>query len=232
MSTLQNSKDHDSMSVDTHITAFSGNNAGSRGVGRLCGNERWYFMRASYGRGRMAYDEVTANGVEAFLPAQVVKSFNHGRMEVKVVYPLPGNIFIHCTETEIESYCSSIAYLDFAYDHTRTIDGNRNPRIIIPDVVMKRFIEASSIQHPGAHYVDSSQVRFLCDDHVRVTGGPFAGVVGRVAKVFGKKRVVVSIPGIVAYATAYIDSRHLEHIDDADYEMTVHEKYDERIITK
>ena len=49
-------------------------------------------------------------------------------------------------------------------------------------------------------------------DIVRVIGGPFCGVEGRVARVAGQQRVIVTINGLCSVATAYVPSAFLEVI--------------------
>ena len=181
----------------------------------------WFYMRASYGRARKALDILTDMGVKAYLPVEhkKVREEESGRLKKIESYPLPSNIFICCTYKEAYELTSRslsdhyVEFLDFAFDHT-CIDSStgKNPVITIPNQVMERFIQVTDIDHPGAHFVKPDEV-FTPGAKVRVIGGPFEGAVGNVAHLYGKKRVVVSIPGIISYATAYINSQYLEVID-------------------
>ena len=61
--------------------------------------------------------------------------------------------------------------------------------------------------------VDMKTCRFVSDDFVRVTDGPFEGVIGRVARVARQNRVVVYIEGLQAgLTTAYIPPYYLEKV--------------------
>ena len=50
-------------------------------------------------------------------------------------------------------------------------------------------------------------------DKVRITGGIFSGVEGVFVRVKGDRRVVVSIQGIMAVATAFIHPSLIEKIE-------------------
>jgi transcription antitermination factor NusG len=54
--------------------------------------------------------------------------------------------------------------------------------------------------------------RFQGGDRVRVIGGQFVGVEGRVARVAGEQRVVVELQGVCLFATAYVPSAFLQKI--------------------
>jgi transcription antitermination factor NusG len=63
--------------------------------------------------------------------------------------------------------------------------------------------------------VDIRKCRFVSDDLVRVTDGPFEGVEGRVARVARQNRVVVYINGMESgLTTAYIPPHYLEKVEE------------------
>lgn len=187
---------------------------------------KWFFMRASYSRGPKAYEIIKSRGLKAFIPEKVQRSYNNGRYEVKHSYPLPSNVFVYCTANEAynltprSSSPDSIPYLDFTYDHTEENQFGKNPVITIPDSIMSPFIKAASIQHPGAHFVDEKDATIVSGDLVRVIGGPFANIIGKVVKLFGKTRVLVTIPNVISYATAYIDKRNIELVSEEELLMS------------
>ena len=55
--------------------------------------------------------------------------------------------------------------------------------------------------------------KFKTGQKVRIIGGAFTGVVGRVARYNGQQRVAVIVDGLLTAATAYIPSAFLEHLD-------------------
>jgi transcription antitermination factor NusG len=63
--------------------------------------------------------------------------------------------------------------------------------------------------------VDLNTCHFVSDDLVRVTAGPFEGIVGRVARVARQKRVIIHIKGLQSgLTTAYIPPYFLEKIEN------------------
>ena len=63
--------------------------------------------------------------------------------------------------------------------------------------------------------VDIKTCRFVSDDLVRVTDGPFEGVTGRVARIARQNRVVVYIKGLESgLTTAYIPPYYLKKVEE------------------
>ena len=50
-------------------------------------------------------------------------------------------------------------------------------------------------------------------DKVRITGGLFEGAIGTLMRIKGNRRVVVSIPGVIAVATTDIHPSLIEKIE-------------------
>lgn len=75
------------------------------------------------------------------------------------------------------------------------------------------FVRVTALQDEHVMEVDIKKCRFVSDDTVRVTYGPFEGVIGRVARVARQNRVVVYIKGLQAgLTTAYIPQHFLEKV--------------------
>lgn len=176
-------------------------------------------MRASYGRGKKAYDLITAKGLRAFLPVKTTKEKENGITTIRKSYPLPSNVFVYATyEEALDISCRSnnsnaISFLDFAFDHTHTVGEGKNPIITIPTKEMERFIAACAIVHPGAHFIAANDIPYAkirLGSTVRITRGPFKDVVGKIIRLFGKRRVAVTIPNVLCYVTAHIESGNFE----------------------
>ena len=60
--------------------------------------------------------------------------------------------------------------------------------------------------------VPSEVSKFETGQYVRIIGGEFQGIEGRVARWHGQQRVAVIIPGLLTMATAYVPSNFLEII--------------------
>ena len=86
--------------------------------------------------------------------------------------------------------------------------------LTVSSELMEPLIRTTSILDEHVMEVDMKKCRFVSDDFVRVTDGPFEGVVGRVARVARQHRVVVYIEGLQAgLTTAYIPPYYLEKVD-------------------
>ena len=76
------------------------------------------------------------------------------------------------------------------------------------------FVRVTALQDEHVMEVDVKKCRFVSNDIVRVTFGPFEGVTGRVARVARQNRVVVYIKGLeTCITTAYIPPHFLEKIE-------------------
>lgn len=74
---------------------------------------------------------------------------------------------------------------------------------------MENFIRLTSIENDHIMLVEPEHVHYKSGDEVRIIGGVFKGITGRVARVSGQTRVVVSIEGVCCVATAYIPNAFL-----------------------
>lgn len=85
---------------------------------------------------------------------------------------------------------------------------------------MENFIIATSNKSEHLRYVDESQCHFKSGEKVKVTDGLFKGVEGRVARVSGQQRVVVSLSQVGLVATAYIPTAFLQIIEKHEVDST------------
>lgn len=79
---------------------------------------------------------------------------------------------------------------------------------------MHEFIRVAQKYEEDLTYYKPEEICLTKGIKVRVHGGVFDGVEGTLLKVKGKrsKRIVVTIPGIVAIAAAYIEPELIEII--------------------
>ena len=61
--------------------------------------------------------------------------------------------------------------------------------------------------------VESNRCKFKGGERVRVIDGMFKGVEGKVARVQGQQRVIVTISNVGLIATAYVPSAFLQIIE-------------------
>ena len=178
-------------------------------------NKNWYVVRASYGRERRAYDYMVEDGTFTYLPRHIVyKLKDEKRVRTEEVL-VPNILFVYATREKADEYVRNTAQLDFLtyyYDHFHKEEG-KNPPLVVPNDEMHNFVLATSTESEHVRLVNVEQCRFKSGDTVRVVGGPFCGVEGRVARLAGQQRVVVTVSGLCSIATAYIPSAFLETIN-------------------
>ena len=79
---------------------------------------------------------------------------------------------------------------------------------------MENFIIATCNKSEHLKFVDESQCHFKGGETVKVIDGMFKGVEGRVARVLGQQRVVLSISKVGFVSTAYIPTAFIKRIKD------------------
>lgn len=177
---------------------------------------RWYVLRATYGRALSASVVLEELGYRCYVPTHVeVKVTESGRRKTERRPLLPSLVFIYATEQFILKEVKEglvAPYVSIYYDHFNTKYG-RNVPLVIPDGEMENFIRLTSVEDEHVEVVDESRCRFQSGDIVEVTGGPFAGVWGRVVRVARQTRVLVNLRGVCLVATSYVPKKLLKKVD-------------------
>ena len=78
---------------------------------------------------------------------------------------------------------------------------------------MENFIIATCNKSEHLKFVEESQCHFKGGEIVKVIDGLFKGVEGRVARVSGQQRVVVTLSQVGLVATAYIPTAFIQIIE-------------------
>ena len=136
--------------------------------------------------------DCTARGLEYFAPTDVIRSL----------------FFLHCREEELIHFI--LAHRGEAAPYTQM--GNHRPAVI-PDREMEIFRFVVTSGHQGLMFLGDDKPEYHLGDRVMVTEGPFKGAEGHIKRIKKDRRVVVTIPGVVAVATAYIHPDFLRKID-------------------
>lgn len=184
----------------------------------MCNSEQshWYVLRVPYLRAAKAKQVLDQLGYRISLPTYFRKQKDEetGDIHYVTLACVPNTLFVFGTQSQMKSLFANLTLppMSFLYDHTKEIDG-KNPPVIIPDQEMENFIRVS--EHVNKNVVDVSNNTFTykTDYNVRVTQGDFAGVVGRVAKIFGQTRVVVKLNNLCVMATSYIPAAFMEPVE-------------------
>lgn len=152
----------------------------------------WYALRVFFNRWGALTSDVEEHGWEYFRPSEVIASL----------------FFVRCTEGEI---------LDLAAQHHDSLavyrlPGSRKPaRIGDREMEVFRFVVTAGRQ--GLTLLGDDRPEYHMGDRVMVTQGPFKGAEGHIKRIKRDRRLVVTIPGVVAVATAYIHPDFLKKID-------------------
>jgi len=177
-------------------------------------NKKWYVFRVSYGRGDKAADYLVEDGTYVYIAKKLVEKYVAGKRKRYLQPLIPNLLFAYTTDKKAEEYVKdtpAISYLSFYYNHFEQ-DGERNPPLTVPEEEMNRFIRATCNMNKHLLFVQPSQCHFKGGEQVRVVEGPFAGVEGRVARVAGQQRVVISLSNIGLISTAYIPTAFIQKI--------------------
>lgn len=176
----------------------------------------WYALRTTYGREKRAYDYMTANGVTAFYPTITSVKLINGKRKVVTESRLPNIFFAYGTEEQLKTFVYdnvSLPFLRFYYRHEHV--GNRviKTPLIVPKYQMESLKIICEAEASDIIVSLSSVPNFQAGQMVRVIGGTFKGVIGRVKRWQGQQRVGVIIGDMATFATAYVSSAFLEKID-------------------
>ena len=180
-------------------------------------NKHWYVFRASYGREDKASDYLVEDGTYTYIAKKMVEKYVEGKRKRYLQTLIPNLLFAYTTDKKAKEYVSytpAIAYLSYYYNHFELDENEMNPPLTVPDEEMKRFVLATCNKNKHLLFVQPSQCHFKGGERVRVIDGPFTGVEGRVARVAGQQRVVVSLSSIGLISTAYIPTAFIRRIEN------------------
>lgn len=176
----------------------------------------WYALRATYGQESKANDYLVSKGVETYYP--IIKAFmmvNNKRKEVTRSYLL--NIFFaRGTEEELKQYVYDNVNLPYLRFYCRQVGIGKYSKpqpLIVPDRQLENLRTVLADQSGELVVVPDDEHKFDKGATVRVIGGTFKGIVGKVARYCGHQRVAIVVDGILTIATTYIPSAYLERID-------------------
>jgi transcription antitermination factor NusG len=179
-------------------------------------DKRWYVFRASYGRENKASDYIIEDGTYVYIAKRYVRKWVNGKQKKFLEALIPNLLFVYTTKDKAEEYVKNtpaMSFLTYYYNHFETDDDQKNPPLTISRKEMENFIIATCNSSEHLKFVDESQCHFKGGETVRVIEGPFTGVEGRVARVAGQQRVVLSLSNIGLISTAYIPTAFIKPID-------------------
>ena len=92
-------------------------------------------------------------------------------------------------------------------------NASRTQPAIIRDKEMEVFRFVVTAGHQGLTLLGDDRPEYHLGDRVVVTQGPFKGAEGHIKRIKKDRRLVVTIPGVVAVATAYIHPDLLKKVE-------------------
>ena len=156
------------------------------------GATHWYAAKVFYNRVQPLIAACREHGIEFFAPVDVI----------------PSLLFLHCEENDIGWFISESGNNASIYRNA-----SRTQPAIIPDKEMEVFRFVVTAGHQGLTLLGDDRPEYHLGDRVVVTQGPFKGAEGHIKRIKKDRRLVVTIPGVVAVATAYIHPDLLKKVE-------------------
>ncbi len=184
-----------------------------------CEDKEWYVLRIKYGQVQAVADAMIEDGTYVYL-AKVWKDIRNkatGKKQRKLL-PFMNLLFAYVTRQEADKYVQDSKesrYTTYYYNHFDTDENGYNPPLTVSSRDMEPLVRTTALLDEHVMEVDIKTCRFVSDDLVRVTDGPFEGVTGRVARIARQNRVVVYIKGLESgLTTAYIPPYYLKKVEE------------------
>ena len=178
--------------------------------------KNWYVFRASYGREDKASDFIVEDGTFVYIAKRYTRKTVKGKLKKVMESLIPNLLFVYTTEGKAEEYIKetpAISYLTYYYNHFEKNSEYKNPPLIVPCKEMENFILATCNRSEHLRFVEESQCHYKSGETVKVIDGLFKGVEGKVARVSGQQRVIVTISKVGLVSTAYIPTAFLQKLD-------------------
>ena len=175
--------------------------------------KKWFVFRASYGRVEKALDILVEDGTYAYYAQHYVQQMVRGRRKKVLKALIPNLLFAYTTEEKAEQYIKAtpaLSFLSYYYNHFERDSQYKNPPLTVSNDEMLNFIRTTITRSEHLMFVKPSQCHYKSGERVRVVEGLFQGVEGRVARVAGQQRVIVSLSKVGLISTAYIPTAFIE----------------------
>ena len=171
----------------------------------------WYALKVFNRKVTDLMADLARSGIEYYYPTQ-----SDGKPYVQSL------LFVRCSESQIEEWRTSAALRGSfsVYTHRekrrRLLSGEVYERLVpapIDPQEMAVFMLVTSASPATYEVLGPDDPKYHGGQLVRVTAGPFEGLVGRVRRIKKDRRLVVTISGVIAVATVHIDPRLLEPVE-------------------
>lgn len=169
----------------------------------------WYALRVTYNREMKVKADLDSRGIECFVPMTWRAHERNGELVRQLEPSVHNLIFVHLTADAMRQYKMTTA-MPVRY----IMDAETHRPLTVPTRQMDNFMAVAGTHNEQLIYLTPKPGDFAKGDRVRILGGLFKGAEGVFVRVKGDRRVVVSIDGVVAVATAFIHPSFIEKITD------------------
>ena len=177
----------------------------------------WYVFRASYGREDRASDFIVEDGTFVYIAKRYTRKVIKGKQKKVLETLIPNLLFVYTTEEKAEEYTKdtpALSYLTYYYNHFEKNEEQKNPPLTVSCKEMENFILATCNKSEHLRCVEESQCHYKGGETVRVIDGLFKGVEGKVARVSGQQRVIITLSQVGLISTAYVPTSFLIVINE------------------
>ena len=174
-------------------------------------------FRASYGREDRASDYIVEDGTFVYIAKRYAREMVNGKQKKVLETLIPNLLFVYTNEKKAEEYVRNtpaLSYLTYYYNHFKTDDFQKNPPLTVSCKEMENFIIATCNKSEHLKFVAEEQCHFKGGETVKVIDGPFKGVEGRVARVSGQQRVVITLSQVGLVSTAYVPAAFIQVVNN------------------
>ena len=204
-------------SSQTGVSPRSVLSATSASLAREKNKVEWYVICATYRRERKGMEYLADKGITTFSPTITKTKEVNGVSKHVTVYSLPNLFFAQGTEKTLKQYVErnpKAAYLHFYCRYYNDLGVRRRQIITVPQIQMDSFMKICEAKDTDIRICNEVIRKFSKGERVRINGGPFQGIEGRVAHIYGQQRVGIIIDNILTAMTSFVPTAYLERLDD------------------
>ena len=172
-------------------------------------DKQWYAIRVTYNRELKVKADLDAQGIDNFIPMKYVSVMRGKERRVKKLMPAIHNLIFMLVDRATMVQYKATTTLPIRYIMNR----ETHQPVVIPRKQMDNFIAVAGNHSEQLLYIENDPITMRKGDKVRITGGLFEGAIGTLMRIKGNRRVVVSIPGVIAVATTDIHPSLIEKIE-------------------
>lgn len=173
----------------------------------------WFALRVSYNRELKLQKHLEELGYETFIPMKIKESECKGVIKKELKPAISNLLFVNILPDEMEAIRRD-PKIEYPIRYIR--DYATQGPTIIPEKQMQNFMKISKMNNPGCIYLSNDDIKLKKGTRVRVLSGIFKGVEGIFMRIKRDRKVVVSIPGLMAIATTFVPPEQVEIIDDSE----------------